>query len=125
LAAGIYPVLLAFMAGGIFIDQLHAHAKAMADEASGHAVADALLMLCLPVVVAGVAAAVLGAGRTRLLFALSLCVFAMEFLLPPLVKVLPGGAWLTLVGPRLRAIAVLAALGLALLALVPSREPAK
>jgi hypothetical protein len=49
----------------------------------------------------------------------------MEFLLPPLVKVLPGGAWLTLVGPRLRAIAVLAALGLALLALVPSREPAK
>jgi hypothetical protein len=113
------------MAGGIFIDQLHARAAAMGDDASGHVVADALLLLALPVILAGAAAAVLGSGRTRLFSALSLGVFAMEFLLPPLLKVLPGGAWLTLAGPQLRATAVLSALALAVLALLPLREPGK
>jgi hypothetical protein len=121
LAAAIYPVLLALMAGGILIDQIHAHAAPVGDSPAGHAVADALLLLSLPVIAFGVTAAVLGTGRARLLIAFSLGMFALEFLLPPLVKLLPGGALLAPVGPQLRATAVVAALLLAMLALLPTR----
>ncbi len=59
--------------------------------------------------------ATLGEGRSRALFTLSLAVFSLEFLLPALVGLLPGGAWLTQTGPLLRGAVVLGALCLACL----------
>jgi hypothetical protein len=116
LVAGVYPLLLAFMAGCVFVDQLRGRLAATGDaDAAPHAVADVLLVLTIPVLALGALAATLGEGRSRALFALSLAVFSLEFLLPALVDLLPGGAWLTQTGPLLRGAVVLGALGLACL----------
>jgi hypothetical protein len=109
LVAGIYPLLLAFTAGSVFVDQLYARAGSAAPDAARR-VADALLFLSLPVLALGLLAAVLGEGRARALFVISLAVFALEFLLPALIGMLPGGAWLTQTGPLLRGAVVLGAL---------------
>jgi hypothetical protein len=114
LVAGVYPLLLAFTAGCVFIDQLYARAALETATSSARA-ADALLLLALPVLAAGLLATALGEGRSRALFALSIAVFCLEFLLPALVGLLPGGAWLTQTGPLLRGTVVLGALLLALL----------
>lgn len=116
LIAGVYPLLLAFMAGCVFIDQLHARMGPTGDATAAlHATADLLLVLSVPVLAMGALAATLGAGRSRALFALSLAVFSLELLLPALVGLLPGGAWLTHTGPLLRGAVVLGALCLACL----------
>jgi hypothetical protein len=114
LVSGIYPLLLAFMAGCVFVDQLYARLVAGA-ASTPRAVGDALLLLALPVLVLGLLAAVLGEGRARALFALSIAVFSLELLLPALIGQLPGGAWLTQTGPLLRGTVVLGALLLACL----------
>jgi hypothetical protein len=114
LVAGVYPLLLAFTAGCVLIDQLYAHSTAGGTPVAA-AVADTLLLLALPVLAAGLVATMLGEGRSRALFALSLAVFCLEFLLPALVTMLPGGAWLTQTGPLLRGAVVLGALLLAFL----------
>jgi hypothetical protein len=110
LVAGIYPLLLAFTAGGVFVDQLYARAALTGAAQASRGVADALLLLSLPVLALGLLAAVLGTGRSRALFVLSLAVFSLMFLLPVLVGLLPGGAWLTQTGPLLRGAVVLGAL---------------
>ena len=116
LVAGVYPLLLAFMAGCVFIDQLYARVTAAGGAtAAPHAAADLLLVLAVPVLALGALAATLGEGRSRTLFMLSLAVFSLELLLPALVGLLPGGAWLTQTGPLLRGAVVLGALGLACL----------
>jgi hypothetical protein len=115
-------VLLALMAGGIFIDQLYARSMPQPGGPAAHGAADALLLLALPVAGLGIAAAALRRGRARTLLVLSLGLFAMEFVLPALVRTLPGGRWLTMVGPQLRTGAVLTALLLAILAAIPARE---
>lgn len=115
LVAGVYPLLLAFTAGCIFIDQLYARLAAAGANAAPRAVADALLLLAVPVLALGALAATLGEGRSRALFTLSLAVFSLEFLLPALLALLPGGAWLSQTGPLLRGAVVLGALALACL----------
>jgi hypothetical protein len=115
LVTGVYPLLLAFMAGCVFVDQLYVRLAASGIAATPRTVADTLLLLALPVLALGLLAAALGEGRSRALFALSLAVFSLEFLLPVLIGLLPGGAWLTQTGPLLRGAVVLGALLLACL----------
>lgn len=115
LVAGAYPLLLAFTAGCIFIDQLYGRLAATGVNTAPRAVADALLLLAVPVLALGALAAALGEGRSRALFVLSLAVFSLEFLLPALLTLLPGGAWLSETGPLLRGAVVLGALALACL----------
>ncbi len=114
LVASLYPALLAFVAGGAFVDKLYSRAAANGNNAA-RSVGDALLILALPVMAAGFLAAVLSEGRTRAFFVLSLAVFSLEFLLPALVAVLPGGAWFSQVGPFLRAAVLFGALLIAFL----------
>ena len=114
LVASLYPALLAFVAGGAFVDKLHSRAAANGSDAA-HSVGDALLMLALPVIAGGLLAALLSEGRTRAFFVLSLAVFSLEFLLPALIAVLPGGAWFSQIGPFLRAAVLFGALLIAFL----------
>lgn len=114
LVASLYPALLAFVAGGAFVDRLYARAVANGGNAA-RSVGDALLILALPVMAGGLLAAVLSEGRSRAFFVLSLAVFSLELLLPALVSVLPGGAWFSQIGPFLRAAVLLGALLIALL----------
>lgn len=116
IVTGAYPLLLAFTAGCAFIDQRYAHAHAQLGNATSRSMGDALLLVAVPVLLAGLLATAAGAGRARILFALSLAVFSLELLLPALVALLPGGAWLTQTGPLLRATVLLGALVLATLA---------
>jgi hypothetical protein len=114
LLTGIYPLLLALMAGGILVDMLYGRSAPAG-------AADALLLLVLPVLVAGVLAATLAAGRARRLFLLSLAIFSLEFLLPALAAALPGGAaTLAGAGPLLRIGIQLAAMLFAFLGFLDS-----
>jgi hypothetical protein len=119
LVASLYPALLAFVAGGAFVDKLYARAAANGSDSAARSVGDALLILALPVMAAGLLAAVLGEGRSRAFFVLSIAVFSLEFVLPALIAVLPGGVWFSEIGPFLRA-AVLG--GALLIALLGQRE---
>jgi hypothetical protein len=113
--ARIYPLLLAFVAGGALVDRLYAQAAASgADGARG--VADAMLWLTMLVMAGGALAVAFSRGRPRVFHAISLAVFGLHVLLPALVSALPGGAWFTQVGPFLRAAVLLGALVIALLA---------
>lgn len=102
------------MAGCIFIDQIYGR-LATGGDAAPRAATDLLLVLALAVLALGALAATLGEGRSRALFALSLGVFSLELLLPALLALLPGGAWLSHTGPLLRGAVVLGALALACL----------
>ena len=109
----IYPLLLAFVAGGALVDRLYAQAGT---GAAARGVADAMLWLTMLVMAGGALAVAFSRGRPRLFYAVSLGVFSLHVLLPALVSALPGGAWLTQVGPFLRAAVLLGALVIALLA---------
>lgn len=110
----IYPLLLAFIAGGALVDRLHAQAAAAgADGARG--VADAMLWLTMLAMVGGGLAVAFSHGRARMFYAISLAIFSLHLFLPLLVGALPGGAWLTQVGPFLRAGVLLGALAIAFL----------
>jgi hypothetical protein len=110
----IYPLLLAFVAGGALVDRLYAQAAAAgADGARG--VADAMLWLTMLVMVGGGLAIAFSRGRPRLCYAISLGVFSLHLFLPLLVSALPGGIWLTQVGLFLRAGVLLGALAIAFL----------
>jgi hypothetical protein len=110
----LYPLLLAFVAGGALVDRLYAQAAAAgADGARG--VADAMLWLTMLVMAGGALAVAFSRGRTRVFCAISLGVFSLHLLLPALVNALPGGQWLTQVGPFLRAGVLLGALAIAIL----------
>jgi hypothetical protein len=120
--ASAYPLLLALMAGATWVDRIYSHALRHSAPVGGLAVAtsrvaDRLLLLSLLVVLAGVLCAWLLHGTSRRLVVASLAVFSLEFLVPVLVTVVPGGEiYLAIVGPVLRVGIVLAALGLCLLA---------
>jgi hypothetical protein len=114
LVASLYPVLLAFVAGGAFVDKLYSRAANGSDSAA-RGVGDALLILALPVLAGGLLAAVLSEGRSRAFFVLSIAVFSLEFVLPALISVLPGGVWFSETGPFLRAAVLLGALLIAML----------
>jgi hypothetical protein len=80
-------------------------------------VADRLLLLSALVLAAGALCAWLLQGVARSLVIASLAVFCLEFLLPVLGKMLPGGAiYLAQLGPALRLGILLMALVLALFA---------
>lgn len=113
--ASLYPALLAFVAGGAFVDRLYSRAAANDSAGAAHHASDALLLLAVPVMAGGLLAAVLTDGRTRAFFVLSIAVFSLEFLLPALVSVLPGGAWFSETGPFLRATVLFGALLIAFL----------
>ena len=110
----IYPLLLAFIAGGALVDRLYAQASAAGLDAA-RGVADAMLWLTLLVMAGGALAVAFSSGRSRMFYAISLAVFSLHLLLPLLVTALPGGAWLTQVGPLLRAGVLLGALAIAFL----------
>ncbi len=117
-----YPLLLAAKTGGVLIDQLYARTllEQAPDRYAGitSEVADALLLLILPVVIAGALALWISDGRSRLLISASLAVFSLNFLLPVLASFLPGGmASLEQAGPWLRIAVQAGALTLAVLAI--------
>ena len=119
--AGAYPLLLALMFGATWVDRIYAQAfEARAEIAAGPAarnVADLLLLLAALTLLAGAMAAWLWQGRARTLCVASLIVFSLEFLLPALVRVLPGGGiYLQQIGPALRFAILFGALLLAALA---------
>jgi hypothetical protein len=119
--AGIYPLLLALMFGATWVDRIYAQAfEASPGSAAGPAaqnVADLLLLLAALTLLAGVMAAWLWQGRARTLCVASLIVFSLEFVLPALVRALPGGGiYLQQIGPVLRFAILFAALLLAALA---------
>ena len=120
--AGAYPLLLALMAGATWVDRIYAHslrstapqgAQAMAMQQ----VSDRLLLLSVVVLTAGVISAWLLNGTARTLVVASLAVFCLEFLMPVVAGLLPGGAiYLAVLGPALRVGIALVALGLSVLA---------
>jgi hypothetical protein len=118
-------LLLAAMAGGALVDQMYFRAirATLPREYRGaltSQVADALLLLVLPVLIAGGIAVSYSTGRARALYVASLAVFSLEFLLPLFAGAVPsGGAYLQMVGPFLR---VLVLSGALLLAFMGTRE---
>lgn len=123
LSVSAYPLLLAAMAGATFMDLLYANARrrGIAEVQSG--IADTLLLLTLPVLLSGVLAATLGAGRVRLLLLASLAVFSLTFLFPVVAGLLPSAeTYLQSSGPYLRNGFLLGAL---LLAVLGQREAAR
>lgn len=117
----VYPLLLAFVAGGALVDRLYAGALASGADALRN-VADAMLWLTMLAMAGGALAVAFSRGRARLYFAVSLGVFALHLFLPLLVSLLPGGEWLAQIGPYLRAVVLLGALAIAFLG---QREVAK
>ncbi len=115
LVASLYPLLLAFVAGGACVDKLYSRAAATGNDGAARSVGDALLILALPVMAGGLLAAVLSEGRSRAFFVLSIAVFSLEFLLPALISMLPGGEWFSQIGPFLRAAVLFGALLIAFL----------
>ncbi|HXC57911.1 MAG TPA: hypothetical protein VN645_01270 [Steroidobacteraceae bacterium] len=110
---GAYPLLLALMLGAIWVDRIYGPVPGEAPQQ----VADLLLLLAALTVLAGLIAVWLWRGRARALCVASLAVFCLEFLLPALVRALPGGAvYLQQLGPFLRFGILGAALLLAALA---------
>ena len=80
-------------------------------------VSDLLLLGSAAVFLAGLLSAWLLHGVARTLVIASLAVFCLEFLLPVVASLLPGGAiYFATLGPALRVGILLSALGLALLA---------
>ena len=80
-------------------------------------VSDRLLLLSVVVLMAGVISAWLLNGTARTLVVASLAVFCLEFLMPVVAGLLPGGAiYLAVLGPALRVGIALVALGLSVLA---------
>lgn len=118
LPIALYPLLLALMSGGILVDMLYGRR-------APPGAADALLLLSLPVLVAGLLATGLATGRARALLVVSLAIFSLEFLLPMFAAALPGGgAWLAGAGPYLRIGIQLAAMLFACLGFLQSVESA-
>jgi hypothetical protein len=122
LLTSAYPLLLAVLAGGAMVDQMYFRAiratlpPAARSAVSSH-VADALLMLALPVLIAGGVSVLLASGRARQLFVASIAIFSLEFLLPALAGAVPSGeVYLGMVGPLLRMLIMLGALACAFLA---------
>ena len=111
---GIYPLLLAFVAGGALVDRLYAQAAAHGSDGA-RGVADAMLWLTMLVMAGGALAVAFSRGRSRVFYAISLGVFSLHLFLPVLVGALPGGEWFTQVGPFLRAAVLLGALAIAFL----------
>lgn len=123
LGASVYPLLLAAMAGATFMDFLYASARRSGVAEAQAGVADVLLLLTLPVLLAGALAAALGAGRVRWLALASLAVFCLTFLFPVLAGLVPAaGSALQASGPILRNGLMLGAL---LLAVLGQREAAR
>jgi len=123
LGASVYPLLLAAMAGATFMDFLYASARRSGVAEAESGVADVLLLLTLPVLLAGVLATVLGAGRVRWLMLASLVVFCLTFLFPLLAGLVPAvSPYLQASGPILRNGLMLGAL---LLAVLGQREAAR
>ena len=123
LAIGAYTLLLAFMAGAGFMDFLYASALRRGVDDVFREIADALLFLAMPVILAGLASIALAAGRVRVLAILSLAVYALSFLLPALAGLLPAvGTAMQSTGPFLRGAIALGALAPAALA---QRETAR
>jgi hypothetical protein len=120
--AGAYPLLLAFMAGATWVDRIYYHSLRMAMPESVLAiatgrVADRMLLLSALVLAAGALCAWLLHGVARSLVIASLAVFCLEFLLPVLATMVPGGAvYLSVLGPPLRLGILMVALLLALFA---------
>jgi hypothetical protein len=120
--AGTYPLLLALMLGATWVDRIYAHSLNAALPASALAtpmqrVSDLLLLGSAAVFLAGLLSGWLLSGVARALVMASLAVFCLEFLLPVVANLLPGGAlYFATLGPALRVGTLLAALGLALLA---------
>jgi hypothetical protein len=117
-----YPLLLSVMAGGAMVDQMYSRAiratlPPEARSAVSSQVQDALLMLALPVLIAGGVCVLLSAGRARQLFVASIAIFSLEFVLPALAGAVPSGAmYLGMVGPFLRMLVMLGALAFAFMA---------
>lgn len=123
LGTSVYPLLLAAMAGATFMDFLYASARRSGVAEAESGVADVLLLLTLPVLLAGVLATVLGAGRVRWLMLASLAVFCLTFLFPLLAGLVPAASpYLQASGPILRNGLMLGAL---LLAVLGQREAAR
>ncbi len=117
-----YPLLLAAKTGGVLVDQLYARTlRLQAPERYASItseVADALLLWVFPVAMAGALALWRSDGRSRLLVSASLAVFSLNFLLPVLASIAPGGmAALEQAGPWLRIAVQAGALTLAVLAI--------
>jgi cytochrome bd-type quinol oxidase subunit 2 len=121
----IYPLLLAAMIGGTLVDQMYSWAirQTLAPGTYGAAaskVSDALLMLALLVLIAGFVSVLPSAGRARLLFAESLAVFSLEFVVPVIAATVHGSAaYASSVGPLLRTLLLTSALLLAFVATHP------
>jgi hypothetical protein len=103
------------------VDQIYARALQLQapDRYSGitSEVADALLLLTLPVLLAGAVSLWISGGRSRALVVASLAVFSLNFVLPVLASFMPGGmASLEQAGPMLRIAVQLGALLPAVLA---------
>ena len=80
-------------------------------------IADALLFLTMPVILAGLASIALAAGRVRMLAILSLVVYSLSLVLPAVAGLMPAvESVLQASGPFLRAGIALGALALAVLA---------
>jgi hypothetical protein len=121
LLISFYPLLLAAKAGGVVVDQIYARALQLQapDRYSGitSEVADALLLLTLPVLLAGAVSLWISGGRSRALVVASLAVFSLNFVLPVLASFMSGGmASLEQAGPMLRIAVQLGALLPAVLA---------
>jgi hypothetical protein len=118
----VYPLLLALMGGAVWVDRVYSRSLDDAVPAgvlatAGVQVADGLLLLSLAVLVSGAVAVRLLSGIARHLCLASIAVFSLEFLVPVLVRSLPGGGYyIDVVGPFLRVAILAMALGLAVMA---------
>jgi hypothetical protein len=122
LLISFYPLLLAAKTGGVLVDQIYAR-KLQVQEPERYTgitseVADALLLLTLPVLIAGALSLWVSDGRSRVLIIVSLLVFSLNFGLPVLASFTPGGMdSLEQAGPLLRIAVQLGALVPAVLAI--------
>ena len=115
-----YPVLLSVSLGAVWVDQMYAARVGRLVSAAGRddffsGIADNLLFLVAVTFFAGVVAALRATGRTRWLLLGSLAVLGLQVLLPAIVSALPGGAAaLHGMGPAVRLLIILVALGTAI-----------
>ncbi|MEO8315491.1 MAG: hypothetical protein ABI645_11935 [Pseudomonadota bacterium] len=116
-----YPLLLAAQMGAVLMDQSYAGVlRTQANEAYSRITseaADLLLLLLMPVLLAGAISLWASNGRSRLLVCASLAVVSLNFALPVLASAMPGGMTsLDSAGPLLRLAVQLGALLFAVLA---------
>jgi hypothetical protein len=118
---GFYPLLLAAQLGAVLVDQSYAGAlRAQSPDLYSRitsGAADLLLLLLLPVLLAGAISLGVSVGRSRLLVCVSLAILSLNVALPMLSTMLTGStSALEQAGPLLRIAVQLGTLLFALLA---------